>query len=92
MSEESNRYLLRKFLKEEYKFNNFELWRLSDITNSTGVVSGFRFLCSNFIGAGFVSISKDKDEAINLMRKMQPEIDWCFFEIESFNGYTIVLN
>lgn len=92
MSEEKNKQVLRKFLKEEYNFNGLELWRLSDITNSEGIVSGFRLLCSNFIGNGYISISKDKDEAIKLMRKMQPERDWSMFEIETYKDYTIILD
>lgn len=85
-----NKEIIRKFLKTECKLTCFQLWT-EYINDSNGNVAVFFINGGGFIGNGFVSISTNENEAIELMKKAQPERDWNMFEIEKYGKFTIVL-
>lgn len=86
-----NKEIIRKFLRIEYKLKDFELWALH-VFNKEGDEAVFELVGGEFIGDGYITISKDHQEAIDLMKQVNPERDWGLFEIEEFNGYTIVID
>lgn len=92
VSEDKNKRIIRDLLTNEWNFKNFELWRLSDVVNEDNVVCGFRLIGGGFIGSGYITISDDFKEAVDLMKELEPDVDCGLFEIEKFKGYTIVLN
>lgn len=83
-----NKRVLRNFLSTVYNQSNFQLWKMNvNGNNATYYMKG-----GGFIGKGLITISKDKEEAINLMKFINPDTDWSNFEIEKYKDYTIVLD
>lgn len=43
-----------------------------------------------FIGRNYITVDKDWQRAVNRLKAVNPNRDWNMFEIEEFQGYSIV--
>jgi hypothetical protein len=92
MKEYKNKEMVREFLKNEYKVPLLELYRLSDATDKDGNVAGFRIFSLRFISSCFATISKDLDEAIDIMEVINNNSEHSVYKIKKYKNYYLVLD
>lgn len=92
MKEYKNKEMVREFLKNEYEVPVLELYRLSDATDKDGNVAGFRIFSLRFISSCFVTISKDLDEAIDIMEVINNNSEHSVYKIKKYKNYYLVLD
>ena len=92
MKEYKNKEMVREFLKKEYEVPVLELYRLTNATDKDGNVAGFRIFSLRFISSCFVTISKDLDEAIDIMKVINNNSEHSAYKIKNYKNYYLVLD